>query len=90
MEEFGITAAVIIAVVQIAKGLGLDSKFAPVLAVLLGIIGNLGARFVGTEIWELVIGGLVVGLTAAGTYDVIKPPIVSAAQKIAGAIAGKK
>ena len=74
MEEFGITVAVIIAIVQLAKGLGLDNKFAPVLAVLIGIIGNLVAKFIGADIWELVIGGLIVGLSAAGLYDLAKNP----------------
>ncbi len=56
---------VVMALVQMVKNLGMDSKFAPVLSVLLG----LGFSFlVGGPVLTVVIGGLVLGLTACGLY----------------------
>lgn len=56
---------VVMGVVQVIKNLGMDSKFAPILSILLG----LGFSFlVGGAVLTVVVGGLVLGLTACGLY----------------------
>lgn len=67
--ETGIIIAIIIGLVSVAKKLGLNSKFAPVLALALGVGINLVVKYLGTETGELVIGGLICGLTSMGLYS---------------------
>ena len=57
---------VIIALVQVAKGLGLASKWAPVLAILLGV-GLLA--LVELSLPVTIIGGILAGLSASGLYS---------------------
>lgn len=72
---FGVPAAVLIIVlVDLAKGYGLDSRWAPLAAIGLGILfaalGQLATQYPGFALWyEIVIVGLVTGLTAAGLYS---------------------
>ena len=57
---------VIIALVQVGKGLGLASKWAPVLAILLGV-GLLA--LVELSLPVTIIGGILAGLSASGLYS---------------------
>ena len=67
------TVPAILALVQLAKDLGLPSKAATVLAVVLGITLNVATTYLATEPWfQAASGGLLLGLSAAGLYDVAK------------------
>ena len=63
-----IITACVIGLVQLAKNIGLDSKWAGLLAVLLGIVGTLGLAYY-TTFSATIFTGIVVGLSAAGIYS---------------------
>ncbi len=73
--ETTIVIACIIGLVSIAKKLGLESKFAPVLALVLGVGINLVVKYLGAETGELVVGGIIAGLTACGLYSGVKATV---------------
>lgn len=64
--------AIVIALTQIVKDVGLDSKFAPVIALVLGIAG--GVFFLDGEVQYRIMSGILMGLAASGLYDVGKIP----------------
>lgn len=67
------TVPAILALVQLAKDLGLNGKGATVLAVVLGVLLNVAVTFLSQEVWfQAVAGGLLLGLSAAGVYDAAK------------------
>lgn len=65
----------IIALVTLAKDLGLPHKLSPLLAVVLGIIGALlnayvlGTLLDGPSVVQTATAGIILGLGAAGLYD---------------------
>jgi hypothetical protein len=69
-QELSLTiiTAVVIALVEVAKQLGLPTKWCPVLAILIGVGGLLGLS-VSRPITEVIFTGLVVGLSAVGLYS---------------------
>ena len=64
----------IMAIAEIAKGIGLDKRFIPILDVLLGVaIGILVYTvYSGMGIVEGIIIGLATGLSACGLFSGIK------------------
>lgn len=74
----GISAVVvIIGLIQVFKAvLGLDQKFAPVVAVVLGLMASFGLSYYGeTKVFEAIVMGLAVGLSAVGLYSGTKNTI---------------
>jgi hypothetical protein len=76
MEEIAGVAMVplIVGLVEVVKGLGLDRRWAPALAVGLGLTLSLGYRAAlgvpaGAEWAQAVLSGLVMGLAATGLYS---------------------
>ena len=71
-------AAVIVGLVELAKGQGLPSRYAPVLAVALGLLfatlGRLDDPTVGTWLQTELLG-LITGLSASGLYSGAKAQI---------------
>ena len=71
-------AAVIVGLVELAKGQGLPSRYAPVLAVVLGLafatLGRLDDPTVGTWL-QVELLGLITGLSASGLYSGAKAQI---------------
>ena len=62
--------ALIIGLVRVAREIGLPSKLAPALSVLLGIIfGVSAALYASSAVYLGVIGGIAAGLIASGMYD---------------------
>jgi len=53
---------VVVALVQIAKGLGLTTRYAPLLSLVLGV----GILLALGEPW---LAGIIVGLSASGLYS---------------------
>jgi len=70
MEYAGIgLVALIIGLNELIKKLGVNPKFIPIFSVAFG----LGAGFlVGTDIKEIVVLGLAMGLGACGLYSGVK------------------
>jgi len=71
---------VIIAIVQLAKNTGLDSRWAPVSALVLGEIGAFGALAAHAytpvpDVFHVATVGLIAGLTAAGVYSGAKATV---------------
>lgn len=68
----GISAVVIIiGLIEVVKTVcGLDSKLAPVLAIVLGLAASFGlAYYSDTVAFEAVVTGLAIGLSAVGLYS---------------------
>ena len=69
-------AAVLIALIEVFKRTGLNERWAPLVAVLLGV----GAAFAAAsqaalaspDPFTTALTGLIVGLTAAGTYSGVR------------------
>lgn len=67
------TPAAILAVVQLGKDLGLTGKASLVAAVLLGVAFSVAEFYFGAApVYGAVRAGLVLGLGAAGLYDVAR------------------
>ena len=59
---------IIMALVELAKGLGIPKKFSAVLAVIIGAI--IGVIFVDPQCIKIgIFKGIVYGLTASGLYS---------------------
>lgn len=74
METLAVIASVpaIVALVNLFKKVGLPDKAALLLAVALGIVLSvLQFAFSGNGYFEAAAGGLLMGLAAAGVYDLI-------------------
>lgn len=69
MVETTAIVAVIVGVVEIFKGVGLPSKYAPLLSLFLGLLASLG--FDGFSTLS-VFTGVLYGLTASGLYSGVK------------------
>ena len=70
-----ICIAIIIAIGQLLKRFGLETKWMPLIAIALGLILNFGGKVVGAANWELAVSGIVIGLTAVGLYSATKNTI---------------
>jgi hypothetical protein len=70
MEENLVIVPVIIGLVEVAKRIGLNEKYCPVLAVLLGI----GFSALGTSVGVggMLLAGIISGLTSVGLYSGVK------------------
>ncbi len=67
----GISAVlIIVGLIQALKNFGLDTKMAPVVAIILGLATSFGLSYYGeTKAFEAVVLGLAVGLSAVGLYS---------------------
>ncbi len=76
--EFGGVMAVplIVGLVELAKRLGLSARYAALLALGLGIAVSSGAWLAawlgGRDLFEAVLSGLALGLSASGLYSVTR------------------
>jgi len=70
----GISAVfIIIGLIQALKNFGLDTKLAPVVAIILGLAVSFGLAYFGeTKAFEAIVLGLAVGLSAVGLYSSTK------------------
>lgn len=70
------TVPAILALVNLAKGLGLAGKWSALVALLLGVVFSFSDYFFTTTdhtqagFYAAVVGGAVLGLSASGLYDV--------------------
>lgn len=58
---------ILIGVLEAIKRSGFNSKFIPVLSILLGVL--LGIVFTGFDVKEGIMAGLYIGLSAVGLYS---------------------
>lgn len=67
MISLAIAVPVIIAMVSALKAAGLSSRFAPIIAIILGVVGF---YFGGdADVVTNVFNGIIAGLSAAGLYS---------------------
>lgn len=67
MIEASIIIALIVGIVEAAKRTGMDSRWAPILAIVLGVAYSFGMTEVDVAV--NVVEGIIYGLTAAGLYS---------------------
>lgn len=60
---------VIIGIVEVFKKLGVSTKYAPLLAILLGVLGVIGIE--GVSVIS-IIAGIVIGLSSSGLFSGVK------------------
>ncbi len=72
--------AVIVGLGEVLKGLKVPQRFLPVINVLFGIIASFAFSYDGT-IAPTMLQGLVIGLSAAGVYDLAVKPIKKVVKK---------
>lgn len=69
------TVPAVLALVTLAKDLGMPSRLAPVLALVLGVALTLlhtlglGEGITTHNVYGLITSGLILGLSASGLYD---------------------
>ena len=64
------TPAAVLALVGLAKDLGLPTRYAALVATLLGVgLSVADHALTGSGVYQAVVSGLVMGLGAAGLYD---------------------
>lgn len=76
MEVLTVIASVpaIVAIVNLGKRLGLKGEAPIVAAVVLGVAINVANYYLGAvPVYQEAVAGLVLGLAAAGLYDVTRP-----------------
>lgn len=67
------TVPAIVAIVNLAKRAGLPTKAAAALALILGVVFNLSDHYLGADpAYQAAMSGLILGLSAAGVYDMTK------------------
>lgn len=71
-NAFLILVPVIVGLVQATKVIGLDSRFAPMVAVVFGVVG---AFVLAGVSGGSAIGGVVAGLSACGLYSGTKATV---------------
>ncbi|PFZ13152.1 holin [Bacillus pseudomycoides] len=67
MIEISIMIAVVVGLSQIAKTIGLQTKYIPWLILTLGIV--LGVLFFPQDLKMNVFQGIIIGLSASGLFD---------------------
>ena len=69
MGDIAILTAMVLGLTEIGKRMGIPTKFSALVALALGVGFNIGFKFIGADLGELIIGGLIAGLTASGLYS---------------------
>jgi hypothetical protein len=68
----------IVGLTQVAKDTGLPSRFAPLIAVVFGVLAALAQTLASTHPWiPNAAAGIALGLAACGLYDTAKNVIPS-------------
>lgn len=70
--QFVVLVPIVMALVSIAKNVGLPNQYAPLVAILFGAIGTVGLAVFD---FPTVLNGIVVGLTASGLYSGVKTTV---------------
>ncbi|MCZ6942365.1 holin [Bacillus mycoides] len=67
MVSLAVMIGIVVGLSQIAKTIGLQTKYVPLLNLTLGIV--LGVLFLGGDIKTNVFQGIIIGLSASGLFD---------------------
>lgn len=64
----------VLAIVNLAKSLGLAGKWSALAAVIVAIAATLAQTLASGPVYEAIATGLILGLSAAGLYDATNSP----------------
>ena len=64
------TIPAVLALTNVFKAFGIEGKWATLTAIILGVGVVAGGTYVDPGVWQTVTEGLILGLGAAGVYDV--------------------
>ncbi|PEM25123.1 holin [Bacillus wiedmannii] len=67
MIEITVMIGVVVGLSQIAKAVGMQTKYVPLLNLTLGIM--LGVLFLSQDIKTNIFQGIIIGLSASGLFD---------------------
>ncbi|KWU68198.1 holin [Bacillus mycoides] len=67
MVSLAVMIGIVVGLSQIAKTIGLQTKYVPLLNLTLGIV--LGVLFLDGDIKTNVFQGIIIGLSASGLFD---------------------
>ncbi|KAB2459739.1 holin [Bacillus sp. CH126_4D] len=67
MISLAVMIGIVVGLSQIAKTIGLQTKYVPLLNLTLGIV--LGVLFLDGDIKTNVFQGIIIGLSASGLFD---------------------
>lgn len=67
------TVPAVLALVNLFKKAGLPDAAAPVVSLLVGVLAVFAAQYAGVAWVKALSEGLILGLAAAGVYDIAKP-----------------
>ena len=67
--DYGILAAAVIGLVEVAKMMGVPKKFAPIISVILGLGFSLLEFVANPDLVSTIVGGIIIGLSAVGLYS---------------------
>ncbi|MGE7854515.1 holin [Bacillus paramycoides] len=67
MASLAVMIGIVVGLSQIAKTIGLQTKYVPLLNLTLGIV--LGVLFLDGDIKTNVFQGIIIGLSASGLFD---------------------
>jgi hypothetical protein len=73
MWSFAVAVAIIIGLVEVIKRMGLNSKYAPFVSVVLGVAFSF--LFPQANIGLTIVFGIIVGLTSCGLYSGTKATV---------------
>lgn len=69
----GSAVLLIVAIIQIAKSFGMDTKYSPIVSVIIGVAASLALAYYGESMEFIAVArGLFVGLSAVGLYSGVK------------------
>ena len=82
--SFGVLVVAIGAFVEIIKqAFNIPSKFCSLISIVAGIACGIWlSPFFGVPLAEKIFGGIILGMSASGAYDLVKNPIKSAVAKL--------
>ncbi|EJQ54853.1 hypothetical protein IEI_01322 [Bacillus wiedmannii] len=67
MFEITVMIGIVVGLSQVAKTIGLQTKYVPLLNLTLGI--TLGVLFLSQDIKTNIFQGIIIGLSASGLFD---------------------
>jgi ABC-type uncharacterized transport system permease subunit len=67
--------AIVVGLTEASKSLGVPSRYAPLVSILLGVLGTLGVAFFEPTA-QVILMGLAIGLSASGLYDFSKKTVL--------------
>ena len=67
------TVPAVLALVNLLKKVGLPAAAAPVVSLVAGVLAVFAAQHAGAAWVKALSDGLILGLAAAGVYDIAKP-----------------